>query len=99
MIRKGGVSMFKLWIGNRYYTRGHIVREVKELLYNEGLGGYDDVELINFYSLPCETLKELPSNYEIVDFTSRDILLLCFDNFGVISDREIIDSWADESLR
>lgn len=90
--------MFRLWIGNRYYTRGHLVREVKEILDSEGVN-YNDVELIPLCGLPCEVYRELPVNYEIVDFTSRDILLLCFDNFGVISDREIIDSWADESLR
>ena len=43
--------MFKLWIGNRCYTRGKIVREVKEILESDGLN-YDDVELIDFYGLP-----------------------------------------------
>lgn len=89
--------MFKLWLGNRYYTRGHLVREVKQILDSEGLN-YNDVELIPLCGLPCEIYRELPVNYEIVDFTSRDVLLLCFDNFGVISDREIIDSWEDEYL-
>ena len=90
--------MFKLWIGNRYYTSGKIVREVKELLYSEGLGGYNDVELVNFYGLPCGIDRELPVNYEIVDFSSRETILICLDGFGVISDREIIESWEDESL-
>ena len=89
--------MFKLWIWNKYYTSGKIVREVKQMLYDEGLSGYNDVELIPLCGLPCEIYRELPVNYEIVDFTSRDIILLCFDNFGVISDREIIESWADEN--
>lgn len=38
-VNKGGVMMFKLWIGNRYYTSGYLVRQVKELLYDEGLKG------------------------------------------------------------
>lgn len=88
--------MFKLWIGNRYYTRGHLVREVKELLYNEGLSGYDDVELINFYGLPCETLKALPSNYEIVDFGSRETILICLDN-SINSDKDFIEKWDEEN--
>lgn len=89
--------MFKLWIGNRYYTSGHLVNEVKQILESEGLN-YNDVELINFYGLPCEIYRELPVNYQIVDFTSRDTLLLCIDGFGVISDSEIIESWENESL-
>lgn len=87
--------MFKLWIGNKYYTRGHLVNEVKELLYNEGLGGYDDVELVNFYGLPCETLKELPLNYEIVDFSSSETILICLDG-RVTSDKDFIESWDGE---
>ena len=90
--------MFKLWLGNRYYTSGKIVREVKRLLYDEGLNGYNDVELINFYGLPCEVYRELPVNYELIDFSSRETILICLDGFGVISDREIIDSWEDENL-
>ena len=83
--------MFKLWIGNRYYTSGETIREVKELLYSEGLN-YDDVELIDFYGLPCETLKELPSNYEIVDFSSRETILICLDN-SINSDKDFIEKW------
>lgn len=87
--------MFKLWIGNRYYTRGHLVREVKELLDSEGVN-YNDVELINFYGMPCEVYKELPSNYELIDFSSRQTILICLDNFGAISDQEIIEQWDGE---
>ena len=83
--------MFKLWIGNRYYTSGKIVREVKEILESEGLN-HDDVELIDFYGLPCETLKELPSNYEIVDFSSSETILICLDN-SVNSDKDFIENW------
>ena len=86
--------MFKLWIGNRYYTSGYLVRQVKDLLYSEGLN-YDDVELINFYGLPCETLKELPSNYEIVDFSSRETILICIDN-SINSDKDFIEKWDGE---
>ena len=86
--------MFKLWIGNRYYTSGKIVREVKEILESEGLN-YDDVELVSFYGLPCETLKELPSNYEIVDFSSRETILICLDNY-VNSDKDFIEKWDGE---
>lgn len=86
--------MFKLWIGNRYYTSGEIVREVKELLYSEGLN-YDDVELIDFYGLPCETLKKLPSNYEIVDFSSSETILICLDN-SINSDKDFIEKWDGE---
>ena len=87
--------MFKLWIGNRYYTSGKIVREVKELLYSEGLN-YDDVEIVSFYSLPCETLKELPSNYEIVDFSSGETILICLDN-SINSDKDFIEKWDGEN--
>ena len=86
--------MFKLWIGNRYYTSGHLVREVKKILDSEGLN-YNDVELINFYGLPCETLKELPSNYEIVDFSSRETILICLDN-SINSDKDFIEQWDGE---
>lgn len=55
--------MFKLWIGNRYYTRGHLVNEVKELLYSEGLSGYNDVELLDFYGLSCGSCVKLPRWY------------------------------------
>lgn len=84
--------MFKLWIGNRYYTRGHLVNEVKELLNSEGVN-YNDVELIPLCGLPCEVYRELPSNYELIDFSSRETILICLDNFGVISDKEIIEQW------
>lgn len=87
--------MFKLWLGNRYYTSGHIVREVKDILYNEGLGGYNDVELINFCGLPCETLKELPLNYEIVDFSSSETILICLDGM-VTYDKDFIKQWDGE---
>ena len=87
--------MFKLWIGNRYYTSGKLVREVKELLYTEGLCAYDDIELIQLYGLPCETLKELPSNYEIIDFSSRETILICLDNY-VNSDKDFIEKWDGE---
>ena len=87
--------MFKLWIGNRYYTRGHLVNEVKEILDSEGVN-YNDVELINFYGMPCEVCKELPSNYELIDFSSSQTILICLDNFGVISDPEIIEQWDRE---
>lgn len=86
--------MFKLWIGNRYYTSGKIVRQVKEILEQEGLN-YNDVELINFYGLPCETLKELPNNYEIVDFSSRETILICLDN-SINSDKDFIEKWDGE---
>ena len=86
--------MFKLWIGNRYYTSGKVVREVKEILESEGLN-YDDVELIDFYGLPCETLKEIPSNYEIVDFSSRETILICLDN-SINSDKDFIEKWDGE---
>lgn len=86
--------MFKLWLGNRYYTSGYIVREVKEILESEGLN-YDDVELINFYGLPCETLKELPNDYEIVDFSSRETILICIDN-SINSDKDFIEKFDGE---
>lgn len=84
--------MFKLWIGNRYYTSGKIVREVKELLYSEGLDGYKDVELIPLCGLPCELYRELPVNYEIVDFSSRETILICLDGM-VTSDKDFIEKW------
>lgn len=87
--------MFKLWIGNRYYTSGKIVRQVKEILYDEGLGGYNDVELINFYGLPCENYGELPSNYELIDFVSRETILICLNNY-VNSDKDFIEAWDGE---
>lgn len=66
------------------------MREVKEILKSEGLN-YNDVELINFYGMPCDFYNELPSNYELIDFGSRETILICLDNFGVISDPEIIE--------
>lgn len=88
--------MFKLWIGNRYYTSGKLVREVKELLYTEGLGGYDDVELVDFYGLPCIPYKELPENYELIDFVSSETILICLDN-SVNSDKDFIEQWDGEN--
>lgn len=86
--------MFKLWIGNRYYTRGHLVREVKEILESEGLN-YNDVELINFYGMPCDIYNELTSNYGLVDFSSRETILICLDGM-VTSDNDFIERWDGE---
>lgn len=86
--------MFKLWIGNRYYTRGHLVREVKEILKSEGLN-YNDVELINFYGMPCDIYNELPSNYELIDFSSRETILICLDGM-ITSDKYFIEQWDGE---
>lgn len=86
--------MFKLWIGNRYYTSGHIVNEVKQILDSEGLN-YNDVELIDFYGMPCEVYKELPSNYEIKDFSSSETILICIDN-SINSDKDFIEKWDGE---
>ena len=87
--------MFKLWIGNRYYIKGNIVNEVKRLLYSEGLSGYDDVELLGFYRLPCGSCVELPFSYEIVDFSSRETILICLDGM-VTSDKDFIEKWDGE---
>lgn len=87
--------MFKLWIGNRYYTKGNIVNEVKRLLYSEGLSGYDDVELLDFYRLHCGSCVELPFNYEIIDFSSRQTILICLDGM-VTSDKDFIEQWDGE---
>ena len=86
--------MFKLWIGNRYYTSGHIVREVKELLYDEGLSGYNDVELIPLCG-PCEVYRELLVNCELIEFSSRETILICLDG-RVTSDKEFIEQWDGE---
>ena len=86
--------MFKLWIGNRYYTSGHLVREVKELLYDEGCG-YNDVELIPLCGLPCEVYRELLDNYELIDFSSRETILICLDG-RVTSDKDFIEQWDGE---
>ena len=83
--------MFKIWVGNRYYTSGKLVKEVKEILESEGLN-YNDVELIPLCGLPCETLKELPSKYEIIDFSSRETILICIDN-SINSDKDFIEKW------
>ena len=87
--------MFKLWIGNRYYTSGHLVREVKEILYDEGLSGYNDVELIPLCGLPCEVYRELLDNYELIDFASRETILICLDN-SINSDKDFIEQWDGE---
>lgn len=87
--------MFKLWIGNRYYTRGNLVNEVKQILDSEGVN-YNDVELINFYGMPCEVYKELPSNYELIDFVSRQTILICLDG-RVESDKDFIEKWDGEN--
>ena len=87
--------MFKIWIGNRYYTSGKLVREVKEMLESEGLN-YDDVELIPLYGLPCEAYKELPSNYELIDFVSSETILICIDN-SINSDKDFIEKWDGEN--
>ena len=87
--------MFKLWIGNRYYTSGHLVREVKEILYDEGLSGYNDVELIPLCGLPCEVYRELLVNYELIDFSSRETILICLDG-RVTSDKDFIEQWDGE---
>lgn len=87
--------MFKLWIGNRYYTSGHLVREVKEILYDEGLSGYNDVELIPLCGLPCEVYRELLDNYELIDFSSRETILICLDG-RVTSDKDFIEQWDGE---
>lgn len=86
--------MFKLWIGNRYYTRCPLVREVKELLDSEGVN-YNDVELIPLCGLPCEIYRELPSNYELLDFPSRETILIFLDGM-VTSDKDFIEKWDGE---
>ena len=91
----GAYDMFKLWIGNRYYTSGHLVREVKEILYDEGLSGYNDVELIPLCGLPCEVYRELLVNYELIDFSSRETILICLDG-RVTSDKDFIEKWDGE---
>lgn len=92
---KEETKLLKLWLGNRYYTSGKIVREVKEILASEDLN-YDNVELVNFYGMPCEALKELPRNYEIVDFGSRETILICLDN-SINSDKDFIEKWDGEN--
>lgn len=86
--------MFKLWIGNRYYTRCHLVREVKELLDSEGVN-YNDVELIPLCGFPCEIYSELPINYELIDFSSSETILICLDG-RVTSDKDFIEKWDGE---
>ena len=90
--------MFKLWIGNKYYTRGHLVNEVKRVLAHEGLDGYNNVELVGLYSMPNEVYEALPNDYEIIDYGSRETIAICLDNYGVISDDEIIRDWNSENL-
>lgn len=86
--------MFKLWIGNRYYTSGHLVKEVKQILDSEGVN-YNDVELINFYGMPCDVYNELPIDYELIDFSSRETILICLDGM-VTSDKDFIEKWDGE---
>lgn len=86
--------MFKLWIGNRYYTSGHLVKEVKQILDSEGVN-YNDVELINFYGMPCDVYNELPIDYELIDFSSRETILICIDGM-VTSDKDFIEKWDGE---
>lgn len=82
-------------MGNSYYTSGKIVRQVKELLDSEGLN-YNDVELINFYGMPCDFYNELPIDYELIDFSSRETILICLDGM-VTSDKDFIEKWDGEN--
>ena len=88
--------MFKLWIGNKYYIRGHIVREVKRVLASEGLDGYNNVELVGLYSMPNEVYEALPNDYELIDYGSRETIAICIDGM-VTSDKDFIEKWDGEN--
>ena len=85
--------MFKLWLNGKWYSHGYLVDEVKRVLASEGLDGYKDVELVGLYGMPNEVYESLPNDYELIDYGSRETIAICLDNYGVISDYEIIRDW------
>ncbi len=84
--------MKKVWIDNYYQTNSELVDEIAEILGRQDF----NVEL---FGCLLETRK-LPNSYTIVDFGSRDTLVIC-DDGNVIDDideiREIEEKMYAES--
>lgn len=85
--------MMKVWIDNVYQTKGDLVNYVKDLLADNGLDGYTNVDVPSFSRFSD---SDLGSDFEIVDHGSRDTILVCVD--GVVhTDEAYINDWIDEN--
>lgn len=89
----------KLWINNRYQTTGRLPNQVNEVLLEHHLDGFAystrGVEIFSSSWL-CFG-DELPSDYQLVDYGSRDTILICID--GVVhTDEEWIRKYEEENL-
>lgn len=85
--------MLKVWIDNTYQTKGNLVNYVRSLLSENGLDGYTNIEVPSFSRFSD---SDLGSDFEIVDYGSRDTILICVD--GVVhTDEAYINEWIREN--
>lgn len=81
--------MKQVHIGYHSYTNSGIVEEVENVLYKDDF----NVELfgVDLYA------DELPNNYEIIDYGSRETLLVCED-CEIIDDADEIAEWEEKNF-
>lgn len=80
--------MLVVWLDNECYTSGRLVNEVKKVLEENDLD-YNNVEVFGAYN------NNLGEDYQLVDYGSRDMILVC-ENGVVHTDEEYIQDWEDE---
>ena len=75
--------MKRVWIDLKYQDNTKLVDEVAKVLDKE----YENIEVeiigMSYYD------KHLPSNYEIVDYESRDLLVACVDEKVITEPSEL----------
>lgn len=76
--------MKRVWFDNTYLQKGNLVDEVENVLDEQNF----DVEL---FGVRRDT-DQLPKNYEIVDYGSRDLMAVCVDG-KVITDQLDLDAY------
>lgn len=85
--------MLKVWIDNTYQTKGNLVDYVKKLLTENGLDGYTNIEVPQFSDFNAPNLGD---DFDLVDYGSRDTILVCVD--GVVhTDEAYINDWISEN--
>lgn len=79
--------MKQVHIGYHNYTNSEIVYEVAEVLGRDNF----NIELFGV----SEYAEHLPSSYQIVDYGSRDTILICEDG-EIIEDADEIEEWEEK---